>query len=206
MKLGIFGGTFDPIHDAHLFVAECVFARESLDRVLFVPVADPAHRTTHAPAADRAAMVRLAIVDNGHFEVDDTALQQKGPAYTADTLKLMREKYRSDKFYFIVGADSLVRSVWRRLDEVMSQVEKFVIVSRSGIPGSQIERTLEAVPKALHARVATIDVPPLDISATVIRERVAGALPIRYLTPDSVLDYIATKGLYRNLVQPKGGE
>ena len=197
MKTGILGGTFDPIHNAHLFMAECVLDARSLDRVLFVTVGRPAHRATHAPPEDRAAMVRLAIAGNPHFAADDTALLQPGPVYTADTLALMRAKYPDDAFYFIAGMDSIGRSPWRRLDEVVARLEKFVIVRRPGVGLDEAQSVLDSLAGDLRARFEFIELPMMDISATDIRHRVAGGFPIRYLTPDGVVDYISAKGLYR---------
>lgn len=196
-KLGVLGGTFDPIHYAHLFMAECVADLEKLDRVLFVPVGQPAHRVAHASADDRAAMVRLAIAGNPKFELDDAALEQAGPVYTADTLALMRARRPNDEFYFIAGSDSLVQGPWRRLDQVLSALSKFVVVHRPGVSPNDLDRSLQAIPEALRSRIVRLELPLMDISATDMRQRVAGGFPIRYLTPDSVADYIRSKGLYR---------
>jgi nicotinate-nucleotide adenylyltransferase len=197
VRTGILGGTFDPVHYAHLFAAQSVADAKSLDRVLFVTVGSPAHRAAHASAANRDAMVRLAIAGNARFAADDTAMRQHGPVYTADTLALLRTRYPDDAFYFIAGMDSLARSVWRRLDEVAAALEKFIVVSRPGASTGAVHAIIDTLPVQLRARFEFMELPLTDISATDIRHRVASGFPIRYLTPDSVVDYIDAKGLYR---------
>src|ERR1700694_2755996 len=168
-RLGIFGGTFDPIHVGHLYAANVVLVQERLDRVLFLPVGDPAHRATHAPPEDRMEMARLAIADNIGFAVDDTALRQPGPVYTADTLPLLRKRFPNAAFSFIAGTDSLVRSTWRRLNEVIEALERFSV----------------------------LNVPLVDVSASAIRAAIAEGRPVRYLVTDPVLEYIEQRKLYR---------
>ncbi len=196
-RTGVLGGTFDPIHYGHLFIADAVRARARLDRVLFVPVGDPAHRAVHASGAHRLAMVQLAIAGNPAFALDTTALQQPGPVYTADTLALMRAAYPGDELNFIAGVDSLTVSRWRRLEEVASALARFYVVRREGTRTEDLAAIIGDLPKELQARFELLDLPLVDISASVIRERVAAAQPIRYLTPDDVGRYIDTQRLYR---------
>ena len=131
LRLGILGGAFDPVHVGHLFIASAVAAELSLDRVLFQPVGDPAHRTPVASSADRRAMVLLAIRGDDRFMLDETALRQRGPVYTADTMPLLRKEYPDASFLFIAGADSLIDTPWRRLDEVAAELDHFVVVERA---------------------------------------------------------------------------
>jgi len=196
-RTGVLGGTFDPIHYGHLFIADAVRARARLDRVLFVPVGDPAHRAVHASGAHRLAMVQLAIAGNPAFALDTTALQQPGPVYTADTLALMRAAYPADELNFIAGVDSLTVSRWRRLEEVASALARFYVVRRERTRTEDLAAIIGDLPKELQARFELLDLPLVDISASVIRERVAAAQPIRYLTPDDVGRYIDTQRLYR---------
>lgn len=197
-RTGVLGGTFDPIHYGHLFIAEAVRAQAQLDRVLFVPVGEPAHRAVHASAADRAAMVDLAIAGNAGFASDTTALEQRGPVFTADTLALMHERHPSDELHFIAGVDSLTVSRWRRLDEVASLLTRFYVVRREGARTSDIAGIIGNLPSALQARFVVLDLPLVDISASVIRARVNAGQTIRYLTPDAVARYIEEKRLYRS--------
>src|SRR6516225_257680 len=137
-RSGVLGGTFDPIHFGHLFIAEAVRARARLDRVLFVPVGAPAHRQVFSSAEERAAMVELAIAGNPAFLMDDTGLKQPGPVYTADTLPIMRARYPADELHFIAGFDSLTVSRWRRLDEVADALTAFYVVRREGTKAEDI--------------------------------------------------------------------
>ncbi|MBC5825379.1 MAG: nicotinate (nicotinamide) nucleotide adenylyltransferase [Candidatus Eremiobacteraeota bacterium] len=196
-RIGILGGSYDPVHFGHLFVAEAARAEAGLDRILFLPVASPAHRKTHAPPADRRAMVELATTDNRHFFIDSTALDQPAPAYTADTLHLLRGAYPSAEFYFIAGTDSLVRSRWRFLDRVAVALVCFYLVPRRGSSFEDVAPVIGDLPAHLQARFKPLPLPFLDISSTQIRARTAAGQPIRYLTPDPVVKYIESRGLYR---------
>jgi nicotinate-nucleotide adenylyltransferase len=196
LRLGIFGGAFDPIHVGHLFVASAVAAEASLDRVLFMPVGDPAHRAAIAPPADRRAMVLLAIATDKRFGLDETALRQAGPVYTADTMPLLRKAYPDAELHFIAGADSLIDTPWRRLDEVVRELRRFYVVAREGMDRSRLAPTLATLPAELAQRFAFLNLPLVDVSASVIRARVAAAQPIRYLVPDAVADHIARAHLY----------
>jgi nicotinate-nucleotide adenylyltransferase len=196
-RTGVFGGTFDPIHVGHLHVADAVADAASLDVVLFVPIAAPAHRETHAPAEARKAMTGLAIAGNPKFVLDTTGLQQAAPGYTADTLALLRSKLPDDDFYFIAGIDSLVRSRWRRLPEVAQALAKFYVASREGVSDGELEAVLADLQPELAARFERVDVALVDVSSTAIRRLIAQGRSIRYLVPDAVRDYIAKNALYR---------
>jgi len=196
-RIGIFGGSFDPIHTGHLFVASAVASEAGLDRVLFLPVGDPAHRTVHAPPRDRRDMVALAIEGDSRFALDETAIRQAGPVYTADTIPLLRQAYPNAEFYFLAGADSLVDSPWRRLDEVVRDLQRFFVVAREGTDASRLTPTLATLPDDLARRFVLLNLPLVDVSSTVIRERVAQGKPIRYLVPDPVARYIEDTSLYK---------
>jgi nicotinate-nucleotide adenylyltransferase len=197
-RTGILGGAFDPVHNGHLEIARGALEKAQLDRVLFMPVGSPAHRATHAPAVDRAEMVRLAIErDDSRLQFDATALDQLGPAYTADTLALARKKLPDDALFFIAGADSLAHSPWRRLDEVAAALERFYIVPRRGSTWSDVEKVIAGLDPPLRARFAPLDITVADISASEIRARVASGESIDGLVPDAVARYIERAGLYK---------
>ena len=196
-RLGIFGGAFDPIHVGHLFIASAVASEAGLDRVLFLPVGDPAHRDVHAEALDRREMVALAIEGDDRFGLDDTAIRQPGPVYTADTMPLLRRTYPSAELYFIAGVDSLVDSPWRRLDEVVRDLQRFYVVAREGSDPSRLAPTLATLPQNLARRFTLVNLPLVDVSSTVVRERVANGKPIRYLVPDAVVRFIERRSLYK---------
>jgi len=196
-RIGLLGGTFDPIHIGHLHLAQAVADVAALDKVLFMPVGSPAHRETHAPADDRKEMTQLAIARNTRFEFDGTALEQPAPAYTADTLALLRERRPHDRFCFIAGIDSLARSRWRRLDEVAAALEKFYVARREGVDVAELAPTLADLAPELRARFEVVDVSLMDLSSTDIRALVKAGRSIRYLVPDVVAGYIADRSLYR---------
>jgi len=197
-RTGILGGTFDPVHDGHLAIALGVLAAAPLDRVLFMPVGAPAHRETHATAADRAEMVRLALEGaDPRLQLDATALDQPGPAYTADTLALARAALPEDSLFFIAGADSLAHSAWRRLDEVACAVERFYVVPRRGSSWADVERVLGDLNPALRARFVPLNLAIGDVSSSEIRSRVAAGQSIDGLVPESVARYIERRELYK---------
>jgi nicotinate-nucleotide adenylyltransferase len=203
MRLGIFGGTFDPIHHVHLFVAESVRRLLSLDRVLFVPTSGHHYRERpQASIDDRCAMVRAAIAANPAFEFDDTDLRPMSSGYTADLLPALHERHPDSRFTFIIGADSLVSSDWVRLDEVLAALESFAIVPRSGVAHEAIQRAIAAIPMNLREHVQTLNLPEFALSASQIRGLLARGHSVRYLVPDPVWEYIATRHLYDYGVQP----
>ena len=195
--IAILGGTFDPIHIGHLAIAEEV--RWHLDaRVFFVPAArQPLKANTHvATAADRLAMVRLAIADNTAFVVCDLEVRRGGRSYTVDTVVTLREEYPAAEFTFVAGAD-IVPDLhrWYQIERLLGLC-RFVILTR---PGYEVDlETLVASVPAARGRVSRLESPSLDISATALRERLRRGAPVRYQVPDQVLEYIEAHGLYRS--------
>ncbi len=197
MKLGIFGGTFDPIHNAHLFVAESARLSEDLDRVLFVPANSQHYRDrAHAPVEHRCAMILGAIAGNPGFALDDTDLREDATGYTADLIPRLAQRYPGATFTFIIGADSLVNTAWVRFDEVLESLERFVIAPRPGVRADALGRVLEAVPGRLRDRVASLNLPEVPESASAIRALLSQGRSIRYLVPDEVWEYIVAQRLY----------
>lgn len=195
-RLGILGGTFDPIHYAHLFIAEEARARFGLDRVLFVPNGIPAHKKPYAvsPAEDRAAMVALAIRGNAAFECSRVELDRAGPSYAVDTLTDIQAAHPNAEVFFITGIDAVAEVLtWKRHEEVL-RLATFIAAER---PGYHMQMLRERLSEPQLARVLPMPTLPLDISSTDIRQRVREGLPIRYLTPDPVVEYIAEHELYR---------
>jgi|SRR5579872_4912244 len=195
MRLGILGGTFDPIHNAHLFIAEEARVRVPLDRVVFVPNAVPPHKPSHdvAPARHRLAMAQLATRSNPAFDCSAVEIERPGPSYTVDTLKAFKADYPGAELFFITGMDTIPEiPTWRRPEEIL-RLCTLVAAER---PGYALDMAEQELPAALQERVLPLPTTHLDISATEIRRRVREGLPIRYLTPDSVVDYIARHGLY----------
>ncbi|MGB8965190.1 MAG: nicotinate (nicotinamide) nucleotide adenylyltransferase [Candidatus Cybelea sp.] len=197
MRFGVFGGTFDPVHNAHLFVAESARLQERLERVLFVPTSNQHYRVK--PQADmlhRCAMLLGAIESNPAFALDHTDLRENASGYTADLLPLLHAKYPEVEFTFIIGADSLVNATWVRLDEVLEGLERFAIAPRPGVRADALARVIAAVPPGLRDRVTTLNLPPVPESASLVRALVAQGRSIRYLVPEPVWQYIVAHRLY----------
>lgn len=197
MRLGIFGGTFDPIHNAHLFLANTARELEGLDRVLFVPTKLQHYKASaQATAEHRCAMILGAIDGNSGFALDETDLRPDATGYTADLLPMLHKKYPGATFTFIIGADSLATSTWERFDHVLEGLEKFVIAPRLGVREEALQRVIAAVPKGLRERIATLNMPELTESATLVRTLLSQGRSVRYLVPETVWQYIVVHRLY----------
>jgi nicotinate-nucleotide adenylyltransferase len=198
VKLGLFGGTFDPVHNAHLFVAEAARVELGLDRMLFLPTLGAHHRS--APVAsvdDRLAMLRGALAPNPAFALDESDLLPDSSGYTADLMPRVRARYPHDALTFVVGGDSLVDSPWQRFDVVLANLDAFAIAPRAEREPERLERMLADLPPGERAKIVLLDLPALNGSATLVRRQLARGGSIRYLVPDAVDRYIAEHGLYR---------
>ena len=193
MKIAIMGGTFNPIHYAHLLSAEQVREGLSYDKILFVPAARPPHKSQPdmVSAEHRYQMVLLATAGNPYFEVSRIELDRAGPSYTIQTIKVLRGIYEeTTELAWIIGADSLIEyKIWKDFDEVLKQCTL--------IATTRPNYDLELVPLEIRNRVKTFQVTGIDMSATEIRERVRNNLSIRYLVPDAVAKYIDKHKLYQ---------
>ena len=191
-RIGIMGGTFDPIHHGHLVAASEVADRFALDEVVFVPTGQPwqkGHETVSA-AEDRYLMTVIATASNPRFSVSRTDVDRAGPTYTVDTLRDLREHFGPKaQLYFITGADALEKILsWKDTDK-MFELAHFVGVTRPGFPLSAEHLPADAV--------SLVQVPAMAISSTACRERVQAGKPVWYLVPDGVVQYIAKRRLYR---------
>ncbi len=187
MKIGILGGTFNPIHIGHLILADEVREKLSLDKVIFVPTCIPPHKQNSqvAPAQERLRMVKAAIRGNKFFKVSDIEIERKGPSYTVDTLKALNKKFPGDELYFIAGSDLLkYLDEWKDFQELLGLV-KFVVATRPGYP-------LENIPEY----VQKVSIRAVDVSAFEIRECIKENKSFRYLVPDVVFEYIVKNKLY----------
>jgi nicotinate-nucleotide adenylyltransferase len=199
MKIGLFGGAFDPVHNAHLFIAEAARAAEGLDRVVFLPIRSGHHRDALRGSVEhRATMLRLAIASNPAFALDLTDTDDQATGYTADLLPRMRRLYPNDELYFIAGSDSIVRGGWKRLDEIFQYLEGFLVAPRPDIERSELEGALSVVPAPVRHKVTFIDLPLHTDSATTVRDRLEAGNTVRYLVPEAVWRYIIEHGLYVN--------
>ena len=197
MRIGIFGGTFDPIHNAHCFVAESARTLERLERVLFVPTGNGHYRDKpQTSAPHRCAMILGAIESNPAFALDDTDLRENATGYTADLLPRLHAKYPGSNFTFIIGADSLASANWVRLDEVIEGLERFAIAPRAGVRADALARVIDAVSPALRDRITTLNLPELPESASLVRSLLSQGRSVRYLVPEPVWRYITAHRLY----------
>jgi nicotinate-nucleotide adenylyltransferase len=199
VRIGVFGGTFDPIHNAHLFVAESARLLEGLDRVLFVPTNNQHYRSqAQASPAHRCAMILGAIAENPGFALDESDLAPDASGFTADLLPRIRAKYPDATLTFLIGADSVVNNEWRRFDDVLELLERFVIAPRAGVRADALQRVIAAVPTNLREKISTLNLPELPESATLLRTLLAQGRSVRYLVPDAVWRYIEAHDLYGN--------
>jgi nicotinate-nucleotide adenylyltransferase len=195
-RLGLLGGTFDPPHYGHLVAAQEVALRLQLDRVLFLPARqNPLKRGEHNSAAeDRCEMVSRAIADNPLFELSRLDLDRPSPSYTADLLRSLALGDR--QLFFLVGADILPElPKWREPAEIL-RLARLVVVNRPGSPTPDLDALQSLMPGA-RERVDLVVSPGVAIASRELRQRVHDGLPIRYLTPTAVEEYIAEHGLYR---------
>ncbi len=200
MKLGLFGGTFDPVHNAHLFVAEAARVELDLERMIFLPTRGAHYRTGPVASIDeRLAMLRGALASNAHFALDDTDLDERATGYSADLMPRVRARYPNDDLTFVVGGDSLVDSPWQRFDVVLANLDAFAIAPRAERAPERVETLLRTLSPAERAKLHVLDLPALNGSATLVRAQLARGGSIRYLVPEFVAKYIAEHGLYRPL-------
>jgi nicotinate-nucleotide adenylyltransferase len=202
-SLGIFGGTFDPIHVAHLAVAQEAAESAGLERVVFIPAGEPPHKPglVATPPEERLAMVELAIAGNPRFAVDRREIDRAGPSYTVDTLEALHaEAMAADQtpdIRLIVSAEAFLELMtWREPRRVV-ELARIVVAPRDGYPAAGPEFLARHLPD-LADRAAFLDAPRMRLSASDLRRRAASGRSLRYLVPDAVAAYIGDHGLYRN--------
>jgi nicotinate-nucleotide adenylyltransferase len=202
-SLGVFGGTFDPIHYAHLAVAQGAADTLGLERVLFVPAGRPPHKPDRAitPGPDRLAMVELAIAGNDRFSVDRQELDRDGPSYTVDTLEALHASRtaagQSPDLTLILSADAFLGlATWRAPRRVL-ELARLAVAPRDGHLAAGPAFMGEHFPD-LTERVVLLDGPRIRLSGSDLRDRAASGRSLRYLVPDAVAAYIGDHGLYRN--------
>jgi nicotinate-nucleotide adenylyltransferase len=202
-RMGMLGGTFDPIHYAHLAIAEEVRVALDLTEIVFIPAGQPPHKPGRAvtPAQHRLAMVQLAIASNPHFTCSHIEVDRPGPSYLVDTLRDLRTQWGNDtELYFIIGWDSLEElHTWYDPQGILAQLTHLVAVGRPGYAqGNEYNTMLEARLPGIQQRLLIVAAPLLNISSTDLRQRVADGRPIKYQTPEAVEQYIAANELYHH--------
>jgi nicotinate-nucleotide adenylyltransferase len=190
-RVGIFGGSFDPVHLGHLILAEAALEELDLDRIIFIPAGVSPFKQDRPPGASpeqRLAMLALATAGEPRFSVDDRELKRTGPSYTIDTVRSLMGDYPGVRFLFLIGADNLKDlPEWHEADELMRLVD-FAVFDRGESAGSLVR---ESGLPVVRRRI--------DISSTEIRRRSAGGLSIRFMVPEQVYDYIMTQAPYRSV-------
>ncbi len=189
-RIGVMGGTFDPVHHGHLVAASEAAASFDLDEVVFVPTGQPWQKSGASPSEHRYLMTVIATASNPNFSVSRVDIDRTGPTYTIDTLRDLQREHPGAELFFITGADAVAQILsWRDHDELWD-LAHFVAVSRPGHPLSAAGLPSE--------NVSLLEIPALAISSTDCRNRVHGGQPVWYLVPDGVVQYIAKHHLYRS--------
>ena len=195
-RIGLMGGTFDPIHFGHLVTAESARVKYNLDKVVFIPSGNPPHKKERiiSPANHRMEMTLLATVTNPFFSISDIEVARPGYSYAYDTVCAFRERFGDDsELFFITGADAMMEILtWKEVDKLMRKCF-FIAATR---PDFGLEMT-EALPPEYRSRISIMEIPALAISSSDIRKRCAEGDSIKYLLPESVETYIYKYGLYK---------
>lgn len=201
-RVGILGGTFDPIHTAHLIIAEAAYDAFDLDEVLLMPSGhsyfkDSRSQKVLSPEV-RYQMVCEAAADNPHFTASDFEIRREGNTYTYETLRELRRMNPDNHYFFIVGADS-VRDIlkWRNPESIFADCTLLAALREDGIPTEEFLREVEHLRKDYGADIHTLEIPAIGISSTDIRNRIKSGRTIHYLVPERVERYIIEKGIYR---------
>ncbi|HBI60771.1 MAG TPA: nicotinate (nicotinamide) nucleotide adenylyltransferase [Lachnospiraceae bacterium] len=198
-KTGIMGGTFDPIHCAHLRMARCAMEQKELDRVLFMPSKIPPHKMGRKVSDEklRAHLVRLAIEGEENFYYSDFELRREGTTYTAKTLALLKEQQPEEMFYFIMGGDSLFQFAnWYHPEEI-AQNAVILAVSRGTAGKRQMKEQAEVLAEQFHGRFELIRMEKMEISSSLIREKIAKGESVRQMLPERVYEYIRRNHCYK---------
>ncbi len=199
-KVGIMGGTFDPIHIGHLILGEKAYEQFGLDRVLFMPSGNPPHKTERSGGADneqRTEMVRLAIAGNEHFELSLEEMHEMGYIYTSRTLTRLTQEHPDTEYYFIMGADSLFNFETWRDPQVICDHCVIVAAIRDHLPQEALDKEIHRLREKYHADIRKLSTLNIDISSHTIREWIAAGRSCRYYLQQDVENYIRSGGLYR---------
>lgn len=198
-KIGIIGGSYDPIHNGHLQSAEFVYRELGLDKVIFIPAYIAPHKVgmEYASAVHRYKMTELAVRDYPYFTVSDIELRRSGISYTYDTIMQLKKEHPDSEIYFIVGADSVPQfNTWHRIYELLEEVT-FAAVARPGY-SEAFNEAIEEYGELGKKKIMLLNMPEIAVSSTEIRERVKAGLSIDGMLPDGVKEYILANGLYRS--------
>jgi len=196
--IGVFGGSFNPVHSGHLLLAEYIREEFKLDKIVFIPAKKPPHKVDSdlATAQHRYNMVQIAISNNPFFEVSDTELNREGLSYTADTLVEMREENPDKKFFFICGADSIINlSTWHNVNEIFKFAD-VIAAGRAEASDIEFQNMIQWYQEQYNAKIFCSGAPLIEISSTGVRNRIKEGKSIRYMVPEMVYNYIQLHRLY----------
>lgn len=198
MKIGLMGGTFNPIHMGHLIISEFLRITFPLDKVIFIPSGNPPHKNNDiAESNHRMAMVNLATSQNPFFEVSSIELKRTGKSYTIDTIKEIKDIYPNDQLYFIIGSDSLLDlTSWKDFESLISKTN-FLICGRPENTEESILNKIDELTKEYNSNIIYIKGPLIEISSTLIRDRIKDQKSIKYLVTGEVEEYIYKNNLYK---------
>lgn len=198
-KYGIFGGSFNPIHYGHLMICEYIKEEMGLDKVIFIPTGNPPHKEIEVSAKDRYEMVKTAISPNPDFEISDIETTRVKLSYTVDTIRELKEIYKEEKLYFIIGMDSLFQlKTWKKIKDLSSEIE-FVVAKRPGyLDDEKINREIKYLKENFGTKIILVETPLYEISSTDLRDRIKKGKSLRYLIPKKVLNYIEESEFYKN--------
>ena len=200
MRIGVFGGTFDPVHLGHLILAEQCREQGGLDQVLFIPAARPPNKLDDeiTPFLQRLEMLVLAVAGQPAFVVDPLEKERDGPSFTVDTLTELHRRHSGDEFWLMVGSDTLVDLPnWREPARIV-ELAGLLVVARPGFPLPEAEAIAALLPQPGSLRLQFVAAPLIDIASRDLRRRVAAGRSLRYLVPRAVEAYLHDKHLYRS--------
>lgn len=199
-RIAIMGGTFDPIHLGHLYIAETVREELDIDKVIFIPSGSPPHKNNRCffNPYQRMTMVKMAIESNEYFEASKIEIERNGNSYTIDTLNEFKQNVDKDiDLYFIIGADSLLEiHTWKESSKLL-QTYKFVVVSRPGYKSSDVNKKISELKKRYKAVVIEVNVPGFYISSSQIREKILQGKSIKYMVPENIEQYIYNSNIFK---------
>ena len=197
-KVGIMGGTFDPIHIGHLILGENAYLQFGLDKVVFMPSGNPPHKKDRDGGTDlqRMDMVKLAIASNTHFEISDIEMNEDGYTYTYRTLERLVKEHPDTEYYFIIGADSLFYfDTWKNPQRIADACT-LVVATRNHTSDEKLDEKIEFVRKLFNAKIEKLDTENIDCSSSQIRSWIKEGHTVKYYVPDTVINYIHTYHVY----------
>lgn len=199
-RIGIMGGTFDPIHIGHLFIAEEVLNEVGLDKILFIPVGIPPHKQESkvTDSQHRLTMAQIAVSGNANFQVSRIEVDREGPSYTVDTINHLKRIYNENTlFYFIIGTDAFFElDTWKNYKDLLKLV-KLAVVTRVGYNNYALDEKIEDYKNRFLAEIIKVVIPKLEISSTDIKSRIRQGKTVKYIVPEGVEQYIKKHGLYK---------